>query len=1289
MISVLYIDDDPFLLEIGKVYLERIGDFKVELSDSAAKALIHLETTSFDVIISDYEMPEMDGLEFLKTVRSRFGGIPFILFTGKGREEVVIQALNYGADYYLQKGGSPKPQFVELAHKILLADQRHKANLALEESERRYRDVVETQTEFISRFTSDGITIFVNEAYCRYFNKKREEVIGHRFIPDIYPEDRDALKSHFASLTIDHPDAEMIHRIIMQDGSVRWQWWNDHAFFDETGRLVEYQSVGKDITDWKQAEENLMDREHRLETLGMSIPGVIYQLEMTVDNHYRFPYVRGRLQELVGITPEEVMASPETIFGSIFPEDLDQLLININISAKKLEPWHSEFRIYCNEGIKWLYGRAIPEKHSSGGSVIWNGVIIDITEKKQVEEDLKKSENLYRAIFDYTIASTVIIAPDTTLLKVNKGFEKLIGVPISEAENNLSWTQFIHNEDIERIKQYHYARRINPAKAPKIYECRVVDVNQKTHYCIAYVDVIPDTQNSVASFVDITERKKAEYKLQAAYEQLSVAQEELKAQFDELKSNQVIIKQSEQDYRSILENIQEGYYRSDKEGNLILISPSVADILGYSSVNELYNKSITGTLYVRPEDREGFLEEIEKTGLVSNYEVLMKKKDGSQLTVITSSHKYYDIDRNFKGIEGIFRDITDRKKIEEELKKSENLYRAVFYNTGTATIIISPDTTIIMANAGWEKLTCVPRSEQENKISWTSFIHPDDVERMKQYHDTRRESPSLAPNLYECRLIDANNELHFCFAHVDIIPGTNRSVASLVDVTRRRRAEEELQAAYEQLNASQDELQKQFNELKKNEKVLLKSQELFRLLEAELPDYVIIHESDIIVFVNQEGARLMGKSPDRIIGTSVLSYAAPEYHSLIIKNIQLRHQGVIIEPYDIELIAPLGDRRWVEVRATPLYFREKPATLTVLTDITDRKRAEEALRASEVKYRSIIENVQDLIYQADLSGNLTMINPIGAKRAGYSSPEELIGKNIGQDLYADPDERKNFLSVLEEQGKVENYPLTLVARDGTLFRVTSNSHYYKDNEGKIIGIEGILHDVTERYQVEESLRKANLKLNLLSSITRHDINNQLTSLMGYLSLLEEELRDPILNQYSQNAVIAANRISSMIYFTKQYEEIGVTTPIWQNARNLIDNVREEIQLGNIALINNIPGRAEIFADPLIAKVFYNLIDNAVKYGGKITEIRFSAQQSGDTLLVLCEDDGNGIPCEDKGKILEMGYGIHTGLGLALSREILLITGITICEKGETGKGARFEINVPKEAFRFTGIKDRE
>jgi len=114
-----------------------------------------------------------------------------------------------------------------------------------------------------------------------------------------------------------------------------------------------------------------------------------------------------------------------------------------------------------------------------------------------------------------------------------------------------------------------------------------------------------------------------------------------------------------------------------------------------------------------------------------------------------------------------------------------------------------------------------------------------------------------------------------------------------------------------------------------------------------------------------------------------------------------------------------------------------------------------------------------------------------------------------------------------------------------------------------------------------------------------------------------------------------------------------------------------------------PG-TEIFADPLIVKVFYNLMDNAVRYGGKITNIRFTEQESGDDYLIVCEDDGEGIPAEEKEKIL--GFGKNTGLGLFLAREILLITGITIRETEEPGKGARFEMTLPKGAYRFADMQ---
>lgn len=132
MIRVLMVDDDPSILEVSAIFLERAGDIKVDVAESAADALRRLldETRPYDVVISDYAMPEMDGIAFLKAVRSRDPHIPFILFTGKSREEVVIEALNSGADYYIQKDGNPKVLFAELSHQIRQAAGREKARKA-------------------------------------------------------------------------------------------------------------------------------------------------------------------------------------------------------------------------------------------------------------------------------------------------------------------------------------------------------------------------------------------------------------------------------------------------------------------------------------------------------------------------------------------------------------------------------------------------------------------------------------------------------------------------------------------------------------------------------------------------------------------------------------------------------------------------------------------------------------------------------------------------------------------------------------------------------------------------------------------------------------------------------------------------------------------------------------------------------------------------------------------------------------------------------------------------------
>jgi signal transduction histidine kinase len=144
----------------------------------------------------------------------------------------------------------------------------------------------------------------------------------------------------------------------------------------------------------------------------------------------------------------------------------------------------------------------------------------------------------------------------------------------------------------------------------------------------------------------------------------------------------------------------------------------------------------------------------------------------------------------------------------------------------------------------------------------------------------------------------------------------------------------------------------------------------------------------------------------------------------------------------------------------------------------------------------------------------------------------------------------------------------------------------------------------------------------------------------------------------------------------------VKSAVWQDVSTLIRDAVTALPLGNIGLDISCPG-LEVFADPLFEKVFYNLIDNSLHYGGdNLTTIRINASERSDDLRIIFEDNGNGISGEDKKQLFTKGFGKNTGLGLFLAREILSITGITIQETGEPGEGARFEIAVPKEAYRI-------
>jgi DNA-binding response OmpR family regulator len=186
-ISVIYVDDEPSLLEIGRLFLQKSGTFTVTTAESADEAIQTLKKQSFDAIISDYQMPGMDGIAFLKYLRKAGDTTPFIIFTGKGREDVVIEALNEGADFYLQKGGDPKSQFAELSNKVRYAVTRRQGEERLIESEERYRSLFNQSMEGIYLHDLEGRILDVNMMACMQSGYSREEWLT-RTIFDGHPD---------------------------------------------------------------------------------------------------------------------------------------------------------------------------------------------------------------------------------------------------------------------------------------------------------------------------------------------------------------------------------------------------------------------------------------------------------------------------------------------------------------------------------------------------------------------------------------------------------------------------------------------------------------------------------------------------------------------------------------------------------------------------------------------------------------------------------------------------------------------------------------------------------------------------------------------------------------------------------------------------------------------------------------------------------------------------------------------------------------------------------------------
>lgn len=235
--------------------------------------------------------------------------------------------------------------------------------------------------------------------------------------------------------------------------------------------------------------------------------------------------------------------------------------------------------------------------------------------------------------------------------------------------------------------------------------------------------------------------------------------------------------------------------------------------------------------------------------------------------------------------------------------------------------------------------------------------------------------------------------------------------------------------------------------------------------------------------------------------------------------------------------------------------------------------------------------------------------------------------------------------------------------------------------GSVKSVLGVARDITELKRVKSALRRGNQQLNLLSSVTRHDIMNKILVIQAYLDFAKDgNLDEDGIATLIENLKGVTRVIQSQIEFTRVYQNLGVCEPSWQKLDELLPTtslsptIRFQTDLDGI----------EAYADPMLEKVFYNLLDNSIRHGEKVTRIQVSSAESAGNLIIVWEDDGVGIPKKEKELIFQRGYGKNTGFGAFLIREILALTNCTITETGTPGTGARFEIVVPQGAFRRIG-----
>jgi PAS domain S-box-containing protein len=715
--------------------------------------------------------------------------------------------------------------------------------------------------------------------------------------------------------------------------------------------------------------------------------------------------------------------------------------------------------------------------------------------------------------------------------------------------------------------------------------------------------------------------------------------------------------------RLLYDQIPLPYQSLDARGVFLMVNQTWLKTMGFTR-EEVIGHPFAEFLVPDHTERfhQMFARFIEK-GEIHGIQFGMVKKDKSSILVEFTGRIASDEQGNFRQTHCIFTNITEREQMQRTIAENEVRLQSII-RVAPVGIGIVANRVFLEVNNRICQMTGYSREELVGRSARILYPNKEEFEFVgkEKYNQIAEDGSGSVETRWQKKTGEILDIL-LSSTPLDTADLSRGVTFTALDITSRKQAE----------NAVQD------------------SERRFRAIFEKGPVGMALADISFrFTLVNPKLCSLLGYSEQELVGKTFSEIVHPGFIEEDAETVQKLIKGEIPQ-YSTEkmFFSKNGNAIWGNFVLS--IMRDDSGNilhiLAIIKDISRRKNAEQALIRSEEKYRDLVEHASIIIMKTDTEGNITFLNEYAQRFFGFSE-QEILGKSLLGTLVPETESvtSRDMTFVIHDAiahpEKYATHENENLRRNGERVWIAWKNRPIYDEKGKITGLISFGTDMTERRKAEEALSQANKKLNLLNSITRHDILNQLTALFGYLEISKDLHPDEKTLSYIEREIKVTKTIRRMITFTKDYQDIGLYRPQWQNVGGMVRLLARGVELGKVNLIINLYS-LEIFADPLLEKVFYTLIDNSLRHGGsKLSAIRFSYQISPKGCTLICEDDGDGVRYEEREKIFQKGYGKHTGFGLFLSREILGITGFTIEEKGKPGLGARFEIFIPTGSFRL-------